>query len=109
MKNTQFKEMLYADFLLNLFDADCDGSLGREEFANMLRVLLGREPSARILRSISPKGMTRDELVKRLHILRCDITQLDSDRATAKSWSTVVIVVGCVVALGAVLYMKQRN
>jgi Ca2+-binding EF-hand superfamily protein len=113
MKQTKYKEMLYADFLLNLFDRNYDGKLDRDEYANMLQVLLGRNVPTYVLSSVATDGLSRDDLVSLLHTIHCDFSQLDS-RNTAKNAGALdfamlgVAVGAAVVATAVVLSFLRR-
>lgn len=113
MKQTKYKEKLYADFLLNLFDKNYDGKLDRDEYATMLRVLLGREVPSYVLESVAADGLSREGLVSLLHTIHCDFSQLDS-RNTAKNagaldFAMLAIVAGvAVVATVGVLSFLRR-
>jgi len=98
MKQTKYKEMIYADFLLNLFDTNYDGKLDREEYATMLRVLLGRDVPTYVLSSVSAEGLSREDLVSLLHSIHCDFTQLDNRNVVPSSRSFEFILVGVAAA-----------
>lgn len=104
MKQTKYKEMLYADFLLNLFDTNYDGKLDREEYGTMLRVLLGRDVPKYVLSSVSADGLTREDLVSILHSIHCDFSQLDN-RNVVKAGGTELILVGVLLGAAAVLFV----
>ena len=111
MRNSKLKETLYADFLLNLFDSNFDAKLDRSEYANMLRVLLGKEPPKATIESISQDGLGRDDLVKLLHSIHCDLNLLgvahdDGNQNKAKRSgdviTTIIVVVGVFAAAALV-------
>lgn len=105
MKQTKYKEMLYADFLLNLFDRNYDGKLDRDEYATMLRVLMGREVPSYVLSSVATDGLSREDLVALLHSIHCDFSQLDSrnaaKNANAFDFVMLTVVVGAAVIITA--------
>lgn len=78
MRKTEYKEMVYADFLLNLFDRDYNGKLDRTEYAAMLRVMLGKEPSPATVNRIDKNGLSRKDLCALLHTIHCDFKKLES-------------------------------
>lgn len=112
MNNAKYKEAIYADFLLNLFDKNFDGNLSQQEFGDMMEVLLG--PKARGL-AIAPKeGLSRSDLVQLLHRVHCDFNQMGEEAArqrrgggiSAGDIVVVAIVVGAVAAAAA-FYLKK--
>jgi Ca2+-binding EF-hand superfamily protein len=100
MKQTKYKEMIYADFLLNLFDTNFDGRIDPEEYATMLRVLLGREVVPEyVRRALGAEGMDREDLVRLLHAVHCDFSKLDG-RAEVRSLMGVVGILLAGIAVG---------
>lgn len=118
-RDAKAKEVLYADFLMNLFDANFDAKLDREEYANMLRVLLGREPNAATIAKVSQDGLGRDGLVQLLHAIHCDLNLLEGKQTAPRrggaccagdALATAVVVVGvAVVAFAAVQFFTKRR
>ena len=108
LRNARYKEHLYADFLLNLFDTNCDGKLDKKEYKHMLTVLMGHEPDAQILASISNEGYSREDLVRKLHHIRCDISKLERRVGGVRDVLLVVGLAAAVVA-GMAYFVRSRQ
>lgn len=112
MKETKYKEMIYADFLLNLFDRNFDGKLDKEEYKTMLHVLLGRDVPDYVVRGVSAEGLSRQDLVSLLHSVHCDFTKLDIRNAAKQSEFILIgaLVGVAVVAAGlGVAFLRNKN
>lgn len=107
MMRRDYKEQVYTDLLIDMFDTDNDERISRIECKKMLRVLLGHEPTEiQVNRVAGKNGVSRDELKALLHSIQCDFKRLEKRGASGSAETLAVLLIGLGIGLttGLVLW-----